>query len=39
MDAPTIKKGGQFESIEVARKAISQYVLDNGESFETAKSD
>jgi len=39
MDALAIKEGDQFESIKVAREAISQYVLNNGESFKTVKSD
>jgi hypothetical protein len=34
-----MKKGDQFESINVAREAISQYVLNNSESFKTVKSD
>src|ERR1700722_15413127 len=39
MDAPAMKKGDQFESINVAREAITQYVLNNDESFKTVKSD
>ena len=39
MDAPAIKEGDQFESIKAAREAISQYILNNGESFKTVKSD
>jgi hypothetical protein len=31
--------GDQFNSIEAAREAIRQYVLDNGESFKVDKSD
>ena len=33
-----MKLGDQFESISAAREAITQYVLNNGESFKTVKS-
>ena len=39
MNALVMKKGDQFESINAAREAITQYVLNNGESFKTVKSD
>ena len=39
MDASVMREGTRFESIDAAKEAISQYVLNNGESFRTVKSD
>src|ERR1700728_3634886 len=39
MNAPAMRQGTQFESINAAKEAISQHVLNNGESFKAVKSD
>jgi hypothetical protein len=39
MDPPAIRKGTQFELIDAAKEAIFQYILNNGKSFKTVKSD